>query len=171
MMVRRIATTSKVPVAPGLTEEEKFTFQRKIQEFVTWHKISKELIINFNQTPLSYITLGNTTLEFSGAQSVPVKGKGKGKQITGTFSITAAGKFLPMELIYTEKTQRCHPKGIPFPNGFDVTHSKKTMEQRNLGYPAYRMREELGLPEDQKCLLIYDAFKAQTTDKYREHLN
>ena len=29
-MVRGIATTSKVPVAPGLLKEEKFTFQRKI---------------------------------------------------------------------------------------------------------------------------------------------
>ena len=33
------------------------------------------------------------------------------------------------------------------------------------------MSEELGLPEDQKCLLIYEVFKAQTTDKYREHLD
>ena len=38
-----------------------------------WDKIPKELIINFDQTLLSYITVGNTTLEFSGAQSVPVK--------------------------------------------------------------------------------------------------
>ena len=28
--------------------------------------------------------------------------------------------------------------------------------------------EELGLPEDQKFLLINDVFKAQTTEKYRE---
>ena len=53
-----------------------------------------------DQTPLSYITVGNTTLEFSGAESVPLKGKGKGKQITGTFSVTADGKFLPVQLIY-----------------------------------------------------------------------
>ena len=39
-MVWRIATTSKIPVASGLAEEEKFTFQRKIQELVIWHKIS-----------------------------------------------------------------------------------------------------------------------------------
>ena len=67
-MVRRIATTSKVPVAPGLLKEEKFTFQRKTQELATWHKIPKRLIINFDQMLLSYITAGNTTLEFSGAQ-------------------------------------------------------------------------------------------------------
>ena len=67
-MVRRIATTSKVPVAPGLLKEEKFTFQRKTQELATWHKIPKRLIINFDQMLLSYITAGNTTVEFSGAQ-------------------------------------------------------------------------------------------------------
>ena len=43
------------------------------------HKIPKELMINFDQTLLSYITVGNTTLEFFGAGSVAVKGKGKGK--------------------------------------------------------------------------------------------
>ena len=40
-MVRRIITTLKVLFAPGLLKEEKFTFQRKIQELVTWYKISK----------------------------------------------------------------------------------------------------------------------------------
>ena len=34
-MVRRIAATTKVPVAPGLLKEEMFTFQRKTQELVT----------------------------------------------------------------------------------------------------------------------------------------
>ena len=63
---------------------------------------------------LSYITVGNTTLEFSGAQSVPVKGKGKGKQITGTFSVTAAGKFLPMQLIYAGKTNAANLKESHF---------------------------------------------------------
>ena len=33
------------------------------------------------------------------------------------------------------------------------------------------IHEELGLSEDQNCLPIYDVFKVQTTDKYREHLD
>ena len=85
--------------------------------------IPKELVLNFNQTPLSYITVGNNTLEFEGAKSFPVKGKGKGKQITGTFTVFATGQFLPMQLIYAGKTNRCHTQGIEFPPGFDVTHS------------------------------------------------
>ena len=47
-------------LAPGLLKEEKYTFQRKIQELVTWHKIPTELIINFEQMLLSYITVDNT---------------------------------------------------------------------------------------------------------------
>ena len=78
-MFRRMVTTSKVPVASGLLKDEKFTFQRKIQKLVTWHKIPKEMIIKFGQTSLSYITVGNTTFEFPGAQSVPVIRKRKRK--------------------------------------------------------------------------------------------
>ena len=34
-MVRRIVTTLKVPFAPGLLKEEKFKFQKKIEQLVT----------------------------------------------------------------------------------------------------------------------------------------
>ena len=97
-MVKRMATTSKIPVAPGLLKEEQLTFQRKIQALIKWHD-PKRLVLNFGQTPLSYITAGNNALEFEGAKSVPVKGKGKGKQITGTFTVSATGRFLTMQLI------------------------------------------------------------------------
>ena len=86
-----MATTSKIPVAPGLLKEEELTFQRKSQALIKWHGIPKDLTLNFDQTPLYYITVGNSTLDFEGAKSVPVKGKGKGKQITGTFTVSASG--------------------------------------------------------------------------------
>ena len=122
-MVKRMATTLKTSIAPGLLKEEQLTFQRKIKALIKWHDITKDLVLNFDQTSFSYITVGNNTLEFVGAKSVPVKGKGKGKQITETFAVSATGRFLPMQLIYTGKTKRCHPQGIEFPFGFDDTHS------------------------------------------------
>ena len=76
-----------------------------------------------------------------------------------------------MQLIYD---------GISFPDGFDVTHSKNHWSNEtltiqyldNIIIPYFEViREEPGLPEDQKCLLIYDVFKAQITDKYRKHLD
>ena len=75
------------------------------------------------------------------------------------FRITAAGMFLSMQLIYAGKTQRCHPKGISFPNGFDVTHLKNHRSNKSLAIQHVDniiflyfevMREKLGLPEDQK---------------------
>ena len=81
-----MATTSKIPIAPGLLKKEQLTFQRKIQAFIKRYGIPKDLVLNFDQTSLSYITTGNNALEFEGAKSVPVNGKGKGKQITETFA-------------------------------------------------------------------------------------
>ena len=156
-MVKRMATTSKIPVDSRLLKERQLTFQRKIQGLIKWYDTPKELVLNFDQTPLSYITVGNNTLEFEGAKSVPVKGKGKGKQITGTFTVSATGRFLPVQLIYPGKTNRCHPQGIEFPPGFDVTHPHNHWSNEGLVIQHVceivipyvdKMKEELGLPKD-----------------------
>ena len=118
-----MATACKIPVAPALLEKEKFTFQRNIMTLVKKHKIPEELILNYDQTPLSYVCISNTTLEVRGSKSVPIVGKGKQKQITDTFTVSADGDFLPMQLYYEGKTDRCHPHGINFPEGFNITHT------------------------------------------------
>ena len=132
------------------------------------------------QTPLSYITVGNTALEFEGTTSVPVKGKGKSKQITGTFTISASGKFLPMQLIYAGKTKRCHLQGIKFPSEFDITHLENHWSNEILARQhitevimpyAKQQGKELRLPDDHKCLLIFDVFKGQTTDAHLQFLD
>ena len=162
-MCRRKATTEKVPIAPGLLREAKLNFQRQIKELQEWHQIPDDLIINFDQTPLSYVCSPNHTLHLKGGKSVPIVGKGKSKQITGTFSCTMSGLFLPMQLIYQGKTNRCHPVGIDFPEGFNITHSKnhwsnedkviELLEEIIFAY-AESKRDELGLEQDQKCWLI-----------------
>ena len=76
-MKRRMATTCKIPVAPALLEEEKFTFQRNIEREVDSHNIPEELILNFDQTPLSYVCTTNATLEVQGTKSVSIVGIGK----------------------------------------------------------------------------------------------
>ena len=54
---------------------------------------------------------------------MPLIGKGKQKQITGTFSCTKSGIFLPIQLIYQGKSDRCHPREIEFPDGCNITHT------------------------------------------------
>ena len=172
-MTRRMATTSKIPVSPGLLKETKLDFQRKIKGIQSRHSIPDELILNFDQTPLSYVCTSNHTLHEKAASSVPLLGKGKQKQITGTFTVSKSGVFLPMQLIYEGKTNRCLPQGIKFPDGFDVTHipnhwsneEKVTQLLNSVIFPFMpKQREELQLPVEQKAMLIFNVFKGQTTN-------
>ena len=135
-MCRRKATTKNIPVACGLLKEAKLQFQRQIKQMQEWHQIPDDLIINFDQTPLSYVCSPNHTLHFKGGKSVLLIGKGKSKQITGSFSCTKSGIFLPIQLIYQGKTNRCHPTSIEFPEGFNNTNTKnhRSNEDKVIGY-------------------------------------
>ena len=169
-----MGTTAKIPVAPGLLKEEKLKFQRDIKTLQQQYDIPDELILNYDQTPLSYVCAPNHTLHTRGEANIPLIGKGKKKQITGTFTVTKSGDFLPMQIIYQGKTIRCHPQGVVFPEGFNITHTpnhwsneEKSIELlEEIVFPYLsRKRAELNLPDDQKALLIFDVFKGQKTQR------
>ena len=156
-MSRRMGTTAKIPVAPGLLKEEKLTFQRDIKTLQQQYDIPDELILNYDQTPLSYVCAPNHTLHTRGKANIPLIGKGKKKQI-----------------IYQGKTIRCHPQGVVFPEGFNITHTpnhwnneEKSIELlEEIVFPYLsRKRAELNLPDDQKALLIFDVLKGQKTQR------
>ena len=46
-MIKWMATTSKIPVAPGLLKEEQLTFQQKIQALIKWYDIPKRTCSKF----------------------------------------------------------------------------------------------------------------------------
>ena len=73
------------------------------------HDIPADLLINLDQTPLSYVSHGKYTFNSKGAKNVPLKGVDDKRQITAIFSISATGEFLPMQLMYSAKTKRCLP--------------------------------------------------------------
>ena len=174
-----MATISQIPIASGLLKEEQLTFQQNIRAVIKLLDIPKDLALNSDQTPLSYITVANNTLEFEGTKSIPVKVKGEGKQITGTFAVSGTGQLLLIQLIYTGKNKRCHLQGIEFPSGFDVTHSFNHWSNKQLVIQHIRevilpyvdkIKEELSLTEDLKNLLIYDVFKGQPKKGYADFL-
>ena len=105
-MTSRMATTAKISIAPALINEKKLDFQQKIKSLQAW-KIPEDLIINFDQTALPYVCTRKRTYHIQGASNVPLVGRGKKKQITGTFTITMTGQFLPLQLIYQGTTDRC----------------------------------------------------------------
>ena len=49
-------------------------------------------------------------MEVRGAKTVPVKEIDSKRQIAETYFISMPKKFLPIQLIYRDKTKRCLPK-------------------------------------------------------------
>ena len=99
------------------------TYQKKISTAVHENDIPESLIVNIDQTPLSYVSPGKYTFDLKGSKTVPVKGIDDKRQITATFAISLSGEFLPLQVIYEGKTKRCLPK-YQFRKEFDVTFSE-----------------------------------------------
>ena len=86
--------------------------------------------------------------------------------------------MLQFQRIYTGKSSRSLPN-LEFPVGFSLSYNEKhwsnkaeTMALLNkIIYPyIIKVKQELGLLETQKALLVWDAFKAQSTDKVMREL-
>ena len=120
---KRKGTTGKVNLSPQFLSEEKFTFQRTISTAILEHNILAPLAVNLDQTPLSYVSPGKYTFSFKGAKNVPIKGVDDKRKITGNFSVSITGKFLPIQLIYKGKIKRSLPKS-KFPSMFSLYYTK-----------------------------------------------
>ena len=70
---KRKGTTGKIEPSKQFLLEEKLTFQKKISGVIFEHDIPKELIINLDQTPLSYVSPGKYTFDVKGVKTVPIK--------------------------------------------------------------------------------------------------
>ena len=85
---------------------------------------------------------------------------------------------MPFQLIYTGKTA-CSLLSVEFPNGFCLSYIPKHWSNKYetinlLGNVVdqyfCQVREELGLQNDQKALILWDTFKAKSTDKVIKEL-
>ena len=156
-------------------EEEKFSYQREISRIILNHDIPLDLVLNLDQTPLSYVSPGKCTFCLKRTTTVPIKGVNDKRQITATFTVSASGVFLPIQLIYQGKTKRCLPK-FKFPKEFHVTYKKNDWSKllndekcvelfKKVIFPyLLAKKKELGYPEEQYSLIIMDTFKGQDND-------
>ena len=107
-----------------------------------------------------------------GETNAPISSINDKPSITATFSITLDNKFLPLQLIYKGKTNNSILK-VSFPEEFSLSGNEKkySNEKESLKLLhefilSYIQQEQKNLgPENQKALIIYDVFCAQTTDK------
>ena len=64
-LTRRMGTTSHPAVPQGLHKECRKQYLRDILEVVKKHNIPPELILNSDQTPSSYVSVGKQTMHWT----------------------------------------------------------------------------------------------------------
>ena len=115
----------------------------------------------------------------TGSKTVSITGLTDKRNITLTFSITLSGKFLPMQVIYAGKTKASQPRGFVFPKGFCISQNQKHWSNEEemlklldtvINPYIIQEKENLGLPPQQRALIICDVFKGQTTEAVRNKL-
>lgn len=169
-LVKRKASTKKSTMTNEQFEEIKSTFLSQVGHFAKAHAIPADLLINWDQTGINVVPSSNYTMEERGSGRVEIAGYGDKRMITATFAATLSGQFLPMQVLYGGKTDRCHPKHN-FPAEFDIFHNPnhwaneectiRFIEKVILPY-VKATRLKLGLP-NQTAMVIFDVFRGQTT--------
>lgn len=154
-------------------EGQRTQFLQDIIDMVEVEEIPPHLIFNWDQTGLYLVPTSNWTMAQKGQKRIRIRGLKDKRMITAVFCCNLNGEFLPIQLIYGGKTDRCHPP-VPFPNDWDITHNEKhwSNETTMLRYIkkivlpfVERVRHDLGFDEQQAALAIFDCFKGQLTNQ------
>ena len=170
--VKRKGTTSKSKNLVENFDDLKASFLEEVSTTVVMDEIPPEMILNWDQTGLNLILSSSWTMEQRGAQRVEIMGLNDKRMITAVFCGTLTGDFLPIQLVYQGKTDRCHPK-YNFPEDWHITHSPNhwSIEETMKDYLDHvvflyidGVRASCDLSHDYPALAIFDNFKGQVTD-------
>ena len=80
--VKRKGTTGKTEPSEKFLEEERFSYQQEISKLVLDHDMPLDLVLNLDQTPLSYVSPGKYTFCLKGTTTAPIKGVNDKRQIS-----------------------------------------------------------------------------------------
>ena len=117
----KASSKAKIDVEHFKKIKEKFLLDIK-NVIITMDEIPVELIINFDQTALNYVPSTSWMMEKEGTSRVEVVAKDDKRQMTAVFGGSMSGDFLPPQLIYEGKTERCLPQ-YKFPSSWNITHT------------------------------------------------
>jgi len=120
-LVKRKAN-SKVKISVNDFDDLKEHFLCSISALVLMEEIPDPLILNWDHTALKYVPVSCWTMAEQGAKKVSIAGIDDKHQITGVFTGTLDGQFLPVQLIYQGSTKACLPH-VQFPTDWHVTSS------------------------------------------------
>ena len=156
-------TTGKVEIPEGARKVAKLLYLHNNVTIIEKYEIPHLLIMNLDQTPLTYIPAMNHTMAKQNSKSVSIARTEDKRSITGTFTITLSGHFLPMQLVYGGKTKQRLPR-FTFPDGFSLSYNPKhfsnAMESIKLINKiiipyVQSQRKELGKPEQAALVLCF----------------
>ena len=102
--LRRVATTGKGEVTEGARKEAGLQHHFQIVNITEKHNIPTSLVLNSDQTPSKYVTVGRTTLAPKNSTRVGLAGSTDKRSITLTLTVALNGKILPFQIIYGGKT-------------------------------------------------------------------
>ena len=135
-------------------------FLQSVIDVVKMEEILSQLIFNWDQTDLHLVPASNWTMVEKRSRHVEKNGIKDKWQVTAVFCGTLCGEFLPIQLIYTGKTDRCHPS-YSFLLDWSIRHYDNhwSNESTMLTYIndiivplVERVREDLGTNESQAAL-------------------
>ena len=122
-------------------------------KLVSEHDIPLDLVLNLDQTPLTYVSLFKNTIDVKVLTTVSIKGVDDKRQVTATFTAFASDSFLPIQLIYYGKTKHCLPK-YDLPNCFDIKFSpnhwsnfETCVSLLEKSFPILKRRKKTWLPK------------------------
>ena len=133
------------------------------------YDVPSALALNLDQTAHFYVSPGKYAFSSKGSKNVPIKGLDDKRQIAVTFVVSATGSFLPIQLIYQDKSKKCLPK-FTFLSNFHVTFTPNHWSNLEKYEDLFKViifpylsakKKELSYPEDQRPLIIMDTFKGQ----------
>ena len=174
---KRMKITGKIEIPDGSKKEAQLLYLHNIVSLVDDHNVPDSLILNLDQTKLKYIPSANHTLAKKGSKSIGIAGSNDKRCITGTFTVSLKGGFLPMQLIYGWKTNQSLPR-FKFPESFSLSenpkHYSNTLESikviDEVKTPYVNAQREILSNPNEEALLTFDMFRGQITGEVTSRL-
>ena len=173
---RRAATRSRPIITQSLWEDINTQYLHDIASAVRTYNIPEEFILNADQTPSKYVPTTNVTMTEQDRAHISVRGGDDKRAITVTVTQGLSGKMLPFHIIFTGKTKRCLLKMLQVKkiSYFRIMKSigVETLSLIDKIIVPYieNIKKYLQVPNDQKSLLIWDAYKGQGSPRVQVRL-
>jgi hypothetical protein len=177
------AATTAANKVPSGWRDHGTVLAKRVAVDMEQHKIHESLVINADQMGLQLCPGARCTYEKRGSKRVAVAGHDDKRQITCVVSSALSGELLPLQLVFTGKTDASHPPApanhLATQQGMHLTHTHNHWSNldstkdwiRHIVEP-WRLRKvvEHKLAADAHVLLILDVWHVHISPTFRSWL-